>query len=400
MIAGASPRFVWVRRSKEAPIQHPEALILGARAWSAGFTLIEVVGVLAVVLILATMIFSATTKSVDVGVSKQESVTLQNFATALQNSVLRNRVVPDGSGWYLAVAKELGLSPNAVLYNARNPTISRVFMIDPNIQIGPSAGGLPYTQGSNGSAQPQSARAMILSSLAAFAPFPATATNSANFNALWSTPDGSLPSNSSFNGWKGLPDDLKVQRVNFGPLFVNLQLFNYQSTDQGQYQINSAGTNTVANVGGVNAYFVQNTPLDLIKGVNSGSTTDARLVLSRDSSYFYVAQVWRSVPVVPDVVQTNGAAANLANVISMAASLFVASPNNTNAAYGATPTAVLGSMADFMSAYSDYAASAASNGWTASSLWHTNASIAQGSLMTNMANLFNGIKQGGCTNGP
>ncbi len=85
------------------------------------FSLIEIIGVLAIVAIAATMILSATTKTIDVGVSKQESATLQSQADALQNSVVRNRHIPNATDWYQVIATEMGVSTNAVLYNLAQP---------------------------------------------------------------------------------------------------------------------------------------------------------------------------------------------------------------------------------------------------------------------------------------
>jgi len=330
---------------------------------------------------------------------------LQTFAASLHNSILRNGYVPGTTDWYQVVATEAGMNTNAVLLTARNA--SRVFMVDPNFQMGTnSTGVLPYTQTTDGSTnQPQNARAMILSSLSVA--LPASGTSSTNFTALWNTTDGYLPTNSSFNGWKGRSDDLKIQRINLGPLFVHLQLANYLSgANQGRYKIAGQGPATVT-TNGLNSYFLQNTVLTLLPDTDSVTATNAQaeLMLSRDLSFFYVAQVWRDVPYIPDyftAAQTNAAAANLANMVTIAANMFVSSPNNTNALYGTTPTKALNSMSNFMYYYATYyAPSAASNGWTSpGNAYEPTAKTWQTAVETNMNNLFQNIVQGGCTNGP
>jgi type II secretory pathway pseudopilin PulG len=369
-----------------------------------GFSLIEMMGVIAVGLILVLALAWVTVKSIDQALGNHEGALLQTFAASLQNSILRNGYVPGTADWYQVIATEAGMNTNAVLQTARNT--SRVFMVDPNFRIGTnSTGVLPYTQTTDGSTnQPQNARVIILSSLSVA--LPASGTSSTNFTALWNTTDGYLPTNSSFSGWKGRSDDLKIQRINLGPLFVHLQLANYLSgANQGRYKIAGQGPATVT-TNGLNAYFLENTVLTLLPDTNSVTTNaQAELMLSRDLSFFYVAQVWRDVPYIPDyftAAQTNAAAANLANMVTIAANMFVSSPNNTNALYGTTPTKALNSMSNFMYYYATYyGPSAASNGWTSpGNAYEPTAKSWQTAVQTNMNNLFQNIVQGGCTNGP
>jgi type II secretory pathway pseudopilin PulG len=372
------------------------------------FTLIEMIGILAIIAILATLIFSATTKSVDVGVSKQESTTLQAFADALQNNILRTRYLPGANDWYLSIANEMGVSTNTILYSFRNLSSPRVFMVDPNLQIGVAGGNLPYSQQTNttGSIQPISSRVMIVSSLAPSVTLPAAGVASANFNAVWNTADGNIPTNG-FTGWKGQPDDVKIQRINLAPLFVNLTLGNYPTntsgaaTNRGQYQVDGQVTNTVPDAG-TSGYFLRTTLVDLI----AGGLTNARLVLERDSSYFFVGQVWRNVPFVPiaSVTQSNTDAANLAQMISTAAALFTAAPYNINASPYETPATALSAMSNFMYTYPPYANYATytnPGAWTSpQNPWEPAALAAQNRFLSSLNNLQNGITQGGCTNPP
>jgi type II secretory pathway pseudopilin PulG len=374
------------------------------------FSLIELIGVLAVIAILGAVIFSATTKSIDVGVSKQESITLQSFADALQNSILRNRYVPGQSDWYQKIATEMGVSTNAVLYNLRNPNSQRAFMIDPSFQVGVAGAGLPYNQSTNagGSIQPISSRVMIVSSLGPA--LPAAGVAAANFSAVWNTIDGNLPTNG-FAGWTGLSDDVKIQRVNLSSLFVRISLANYSTPSQGQYKIDGVGPLAVPTGSGTNGYYIQNTLLELLTDAASGSTTNARLILDNTATYFYVAGVWRNIPYVPvavgaGLIQTNSDAATLAQMISISASLFSSSPYNTHAAAGMTPPVVVNAMSNFMSAYVPYANWVVnSNGgvWAKSGPYYSAASIAQTNLGTSLMNLQTyppGPQEGGCTNGP
>jgi prepilin-type N-terminal cleavage/methylation domain-containing protein len=366
------------------------------------FSLIEVIGALAVAAVLSAGIALVSIRSIDQAVSCQEATNLQNLANALQNSILRTRYIPGTNDWYQVIATELGASTNAVLLTSRNTR--RAFLIDPNLQIGASSGVLPYAQGTNGSPPPQSPRLLILSSLAGSAPLPASGIIPANFGTLWNTADGSLPTNTSFSGWQGLPEDLRIQRVDLNSLFVKLQLSNLLSTNQGQYLIDGRGPASVpGGTNGLGAYFIRNTVLTLCTGASSGGGTNAELILSRDMSLFYLQQVWRDVPFVMVASQTNTASANMANMITMAASMFVNSPGNLNALNGVTPPQVLNQMSNFMSAYVPYAAYAASysatNGgsWPITGTLHDAAKNAQTALYNDMSALANNLTPYQCS---
>jgi hypothetical protein len=189
---------------------------------------------------------------------------------------------------------------------------------------------------------------------------------------------------------------------------VKLALANYLSgTNLGRYKIDGQGPATVTS-SGVSNYFIQNTVLTLLPDSNSGSNAQAELILSRDFSFFYLQQVWRDVPYVPDyfsVAQTNTSAAGLANMIAIAAANFIVSPFNTNANAGATPPLALNAMSNFMYNYTPYASWAATNNWPTTGAVYTAAKNAQTNLFYVINNLANpnssgNISPGGCTNAP
>jgi type II secretory pathway pseudopilin PulG len=378
-----------------------------------GFSMIEMIGVLVVVALLVVALALVALRSLDLAFSRQEGATLQTFAVALQNSILRNRYIPGPGDWSSVIATEAGVGTNAVLLTPRNTP--RLFLVDPNLQLGPpgtTAPYLPYSQGTAGSVQPVSGRLLLLSSLSV--PLPAAATNGGNFNALWNTVDGYLPTNGCFNGWNGRSDDLKVQRITLAPLFQNLQLANYLSTDQGQYLMDGQGPATVSS-NGLNSFFIQGSVLTLITGSSSGGNTNAELMINRSLSLFYVQQIWRDVPYVPDysASQTNFSAANLATAIAIASTMFVNSPYNINSSV--TPPQVLSLMSNFMSAYIPYAnwvVNSNNNTWVAPATTDPNypiyaaAKSSQTALAAALGNLANpsggsgNMIQGGCTNPP
>src|SRR5258708_24622548 len=99
---------------------------------SRAFTLIEMIGVLVIVAILATVVISTTPRQIDIAAGNLESTNLINYASVLQNSILRNRYIPGITGTSNVVkmiATELGMDPNDVSTNSRGN--ARAFFFDP-----------------------------------------------------------------------------------------------------------------------------------------------------------------------------------------------------------------------------------------------------------------------------
>ena len=74
-------------------------------------TLIEVIGILAVLAVLSAMLLPALVRQIDKLVSDQEVATLQSFGNALPRSIMRNRYIPGPTDWTNNIAAELGMPP-------------------------------------------------------------------------------------------------------------------------------------------------------------------------------------------------------------------------------------------------------------------------------------------------
>src|SRR5713226_9164638 len=74
------------------------------------FTLIEMIGVLAVIAILMAALLPALLRQMDRIAGEQEKASLKSIGDALQQSILRNRYLPSGSDWATNTAIEPGVS--------------------------------------------------------------------------------------------------------------------------------------------------------------------------------------------------------------------------------------------------------------------------------------------------
>jgi hypothetical protein len=137
------------------------------------------------------------------------------------------------------------------------------------------------------------------------APFNSGVPAPADFNAIWDWNDagGTLPATGF--AWTGWPnsDDLRVQRVDLAPLFVNLQLCcGVSSRCCPRYLIDrddwdaaiSVPTDCAPNWPG---FFLQNSILYLYNDPThpfpGGGYLDSQQILIRDNSFTYDQNVWR-----------------------------------------------------------------------------------------------------------
>src|SRR5205823_4318831 len=98
------------------------------------FSLIELIGVLAVMAILAAVMVPALIRQMDRIAGEQESAALKSFGDALQQSILRKCYIPSATDWATNIATELGVEVANATTNARRQP--RFFLIDPALRTG------------------------------------------------------------------------------------------------------------------------------------------------------------------------------------------------------------------------------------------------------------------------
>jgi prepilin-type N-terminal cleavage/methylation domain-containing protein len=165
-----------------------------------GFSLLEIIGVLAVMAILATALAPNLIRTLDRANVKAETGTLEVLAQQLENYVRDTGALPvhgaaasDPRVWAVTLAAYSGL-------NAAELTRNRQSVV---------RGYLVHSSGD---------RAMVISGLRSGLTVPSgTTINDAQFQQIWDTPTGQVPPVSSWatwSTWSGYPDMLVIQRVN------------------------------------------------------------------------------------------------------------------------------------------------------------------------------------------
>ncbi len=176
-----------------------------ARA-TAAFTLIEMIGVLAIMAILAGVLVPNVLRSMDRAAVRAEAETLAALGEQTKLYLRINRVAPTAANWPTALGALADLAPVDIATNKR--ALARSFLVDPAATPAP--------------------RVLILSSMRAGMTLPGAAniTTAAQFQSLWQTADKAVPTTASWSGWSawsavtGSGEYLLIERVNLAPIYA------------------------------------------------------------------------------------------------------------------------------------------------------------------------------------
>ncbi len=206
-----------------------------------GFSLIELIGVLAIITILAGVIAPNALRSIERAAVKAEGQSLENIGRQVKLYLRDQGTLPTSNNWTNTLAAYSDLAPVDLAVNKRQN--ARVFLLDP--------------------ASFPAERVIILSSMRTglALPTPGDINSSGRFHDLWNTPEGTLPGPGSWSGWRNwtqVPnsqDYLVMERINLLPVyrteFVAYTItLNNNSTAPCSYHLTpaSGGATSVVNV--------------------------------------------------------------------------------------------------------------------------------------------------------
>lgn len=305
------------------------------------FSLIEIIAVLAIISILAAAILPVLIRQIDYASEGTEATNLVAMATGFTQAVSAQRQIP-GQGWDNFIATNIGWQLTAVQNNAQNN--ARAFLIDTNLAVGATTTAtLPYYQTSDGATNVANVRFIILSSLSGPLPVSSGVPAIADFNALWNTPNDTIPVGTSWS-FNGQGADLKIQRINLTSAFNHLVL-NAVDLASPFYSIDNFPATNVQSGVRFDAYFLAGTVLNLYSNPNAiAKPLQASQVLQQDTSLFFCNGLWRNAP----------CPLALSGLEAIVQGFYTNSPNPTTLM---SPSTVYTNMLSYMSNYLQYAAS-------------------------------------------
>lgn len=245
-----------------------------------GFTLIEMIGVLSIIAILASVIAPSVFKDIKRARQDKEGQTLSVFATHLERFIVDNKRIPSPSlnDWTAAIAEQSSLPVENIANNEKN--FRRGYFVDPRFFTTSDTNFPGYIQTGGMASAAVSPRIMLVSLLTGHAPNPPT--KSEDFDDIWDqTTDAKLVEGP----------DIKIARLNLRSIFARLVLTN-ENTDQPGYQLENGARNSVpaADASGdglLTRYVIRNTRVSLFGNPFLSGNLDQVLLLDDEKAYAY-----------------------------------------------------------------------------------------------------------------
>jgi type II secretory pathway pseudopilin PulG len=320
---------------------------------SAAHSLIELIGVVAIITIIVATAMPVMVRRADLAAYQKEQSNLAAISNAFVLQALKTRYVPGSSTWASSVANWTMRSTYNIATNDRR--YGRLYLYDKdNWMTNAGTGG--YTQTTNGTVQPVSARVVIVSTIAG-PRLPAIGPNqpNGNFNKFWDAAPNTVP--APLAAWTGSGQDLLIQRINLNQIFDQLILISRDTNNAAGFLVDGNLVPVTVGAGGMgwNSYYIDGTVLGLVSNNVSSSTLtlQTRLVLKQSTSYIFEGGYWYG-----QTVGGNSTTNIAQNFTSTAAAFFGSNFDLSGQSHGSAvvcPSALVGSMCNFMLAYTMWA---------------------------------------------
>jgi type II secretory pathway pseudopilin PulG len=271
------------------------------------FTLIEMIGVLTLVAIMAAVFTPSLAQQLSrANASKEESV-LTTLAEGLLASIEAQQSIPGPKTWVSRVASMTGLASNEVARTRpSDSSTARVFLIHPGFRpcLGASPGSSDpiWSQSSTGAVTVTEARIMILSVHKPGLSLPVSsgaASSSTAFDAIWNwtnDPSTDAPPSGWPSSWSGNGEYLHVSRINLASHFLRATFSNSGYPDAVPFI--SAGQSSITVLDSAHtfeAYYLSGTLLRFYEH-NPEDTTEGDLNLSHTiqgpANFVYDGEHW------------------------------------------------------------------------------------------------------------
>lgn len=270
------------------------------RRRAGGFTLVEVVGVLAILALLAGTFAPSLARRISRARGEKEDAALAVLAEGLVRAVRTHQRIPGPDSWVADVAGQTGLSEAQVRHVdpvlGNNP---RVYLVHPGFQPSTSPTSDPvWVQGAEGTASLTEARILILSSHKSTLAVPVTSGRAASpnvFAVIWNwtfDPATRMPPSGWPAEWNGNGEYLHVERINLINAFHRVTYSNAQYPDAAPEVRVGAASFTLDDRAAGDAWFLHGTVFRLHKDADDGGDLDLSHTLVGPMNFVYADHRW------------------------------------------------------------------------------------------------------------
>jgi prepilin-type N-terminal cleavage/methylation domain-containing protein len=245
-----------------------------------GFSLLEMIGVMAVMAIFAGALAPSVFQVIEEGYQGAEQQSLRSIGESLERYVRSSKSIPSlaAADWASAVADYASLAPQRVLTNEKQ--FARRLYADPQFFTTTNQAFTGYIQTQGLANAPNSPRLMVVSSLAGN--ITANLNTHERFTDVWEQTADALIVETK---------EVMIERVNLAPLFVRMVLNNANSAQTGYVLESGTEAAVAAASGGIDGsrtvYVIAGTRLGLNQSPFPGGATQRQLIVSADDSLRY-----------------------------------------------------------------------------------------------------------------
>jgi type II secretory pathway pseudopilin PulG len=271
----------------------------------AAFTMIEVIGVLAIMAMVAAVILPNVARKISRVNGDKEDQMLAVLAEGIQRYVRTYQVIPGQNSWSTNAALMTGLALNAVKYVIPTDSANaRVYLIHPSFTPATASGGgfadPLWAQYGSGASSVTNCKILILSTHKSALTLPVSsgkASSAAVFDAIWDwnyDPTTGTPPSGWAAAWTGNGEYLHVTRINFAPQFQRVTFSNahYPSVYPAA-QFGSASSTNLSAAAAMDAFYLSGTYLRLYKDSGAGGTLDLSQSIETGANFLYESNRWR-----------------------------------------------------------------------------------------------------------
>ena len=245
-----------------------------------GFSLLELIGVMAIMAILAATVVPNVIGEIKAAQGDAEEANLEQLAEVLRGQILNRKSIPGSTGteWVDLVAEASDLSRAQIETNSRG--FDRAYYVDPKFMRDRNRRFNGYAQTTGLTEAPFSPRIMLASSLTGR--LPGRLRNQTEFDAVWDQTSAARIKVSQ---------DIAIARVNLRSDFARVLLSN-QHSQQPAFQLEDGSIASVPGASGSRngeetRYVLRSTRLNLHGQPFPGGPLEHSSVIRGDTSFLY-----------------------------------------------------------------------------------------------------------------